>query len=500
MLSRPPRVLLAVLGLSQACVFITKTDESQHTDADGDGVPSDRDCNDASALQAPDLPETCDGIDNDCDGDIDEGLFPDEDGDGFGGEADGKACFSDWIARDGDCDDTDSAVFPGNPEQCNGKDDGCVDGWTEADELGRVTWTDGTLQQDFTAAFQAGTPGAPVEPELPLTGVLTVCRNTVDYSVRLAATDVVDLTIQGLPLALPDDTDPADALPVLNGLSSTESGPTVSLSGEAVTITDLTITGGTTTAVRSGGGLALTELDSVRLARLRVVGNQAGEHEAAGAGLYIADVSDAELLSLYVAENLAHGDTDAAGGLFVESDVHLVDSLFEQNNSGRYGGGLVSSGGHVRVLRTTFQDNTANTKGGGVYVDTETVLVLEDSPFVGNTAAYGGAIAALHGVRCFGPDTTGEPATIFRDNHATTAGAVFSVESVGGLSSSGCGVWGSTVTGTDLEPFESFVAAYPDGVALADNPDDDLYVKVTGVEWHCEVGHCRQETEAAQLP
>jgi len=51
-------------------------------DQDGDGSPSDIDCNDASAAQSPLNVELCDGIDNDCNGTQDDNVI-DSDGDGL---------------------------------------------------------------------------------------------------------------------------------------------------------------------------------------------------------------------------------------------------------------------------------------------------------------------------------------------------------------------------------------------------------------------------------
>ena len=57
-------------------------------DADGDGFTSDDDCNDDDSAVNGAAIEICDGIDNNCDGNIDEGVtdpfWPDTDSDGFG--------------------------------------------------------------------------------------------------------------------------------------------------------------------------------------------------------------------------------------------------------------------------------------------------------------------------------------------------------------------------------------------------------------------------------
>ena len=57
-------------------------------DNDGDGYFSDEDCNDLDPNIYPATIEICDGIDNNCDGTVDEDVlnmfYADSDGDGFG--------------------------------------------------------------------------------------------------------------------------------------------------------------------------------------------------------------------------------------------------------------------------------------------------------------------------------------------------------------------------------------------------------------------------------
>ncbi len=101
-------------------------------DADGDGYDESIDCDDEDASIHPGADEQCDGLDNDCDGDIDEEggslWYADGDGDGYGDPEDAvTACEapSGFVGDSSDCDDGDPEVHPDAPERCDGLDNDC---------------------------------------------------------------------------------------------------------------------------------------------------------------------------------------------------------------------------------------------------------------------------------------------------------------------------------------------------------------------------------------
>lgn len=107
------------------------------TDPDRDGYCAD-DCAPDDPSVHPGAAEQCNELDDDCDGEVDEGAgvvwYLDEDGDGWGAEAvtqcEPPASHADNGA---DCDDSDATVYPGATELDDGLDNDCDD---EVDEGG----------------------------------------------------------------------------------------------------------------------------------------------------------------------------------------------------------------------------------------------------------------------------------------------------------------------------------------------------------------------------
>jgi len=130
-------------------------------DADGDGVgtgegvmacdpPGDAyaaiggDCDDDNPDRAPGFEEVCDGIDNDCDEEVDNDAvdattwYRDADGDGYGGDPSATvACdppADDWIDIGGDCNNFDEDRSPGLDEVCDDRIDNDCDTRIDCDD------------------------------------------------------------------------------------------------------------------------------------------------------------------------------------------------------------------------------------------------------------------------------------------------------------------------------------------------------------------------------
>lgn len=134
----------------QDLVIITNNNSTFYADTDSDGfgdpnasilactqpnnyVIDNSDCNDNNNSVYPGALEICDGLDNNCDGNIDEGLsfisfYADSDNDGFGNtNVTISACSAPvgYVSDNTDCDDENPNINPGMNELCDGIDNNC---------------------------------------------------------------------------------------------------------------------------------------------------------------------------------------------------------------------------------------------------------------------------------------------------------------------------------------------------------------------------------------
>ncbi|MEO1262401.1 MAG: MopE-related protein [Bacteroidota bacterium] len=119
------------------------------------------DCNDNLATCFPGAPEICDGLDNDCDGNIPADEL-DADGDGF------RIC-------EGDCDDNNASVHPQAVEICDGLDNDC-NGQVDENLAGE------TFVGNVFFATQSQVDAWPA------------CYSTVQGNITIMGTDIDDLT------------------------------------------------------------------------------------------------------------------------------------------------------------------------------------------------------------------------------------------------------------------------------------------------------------------
>jgi len=188
-------------GLDNDCV--TNPEDAAEQDADGDGFwPCQGDCDDGAPTIAPDASERCNGLDDDCDGAVDETY--DLDGDGYPNAFD-VACSS-LPAGSIDCDDDDPTRHPDAAEGTALIDSDCD---------GAVSWQGGCACDTTTRPPGGGLLFLLLLPlrrrrrrgrrsSLPLLAVLLAVPLLVAQATVLEATDADLLVVGSAGARVPD--------------------------------------------------------------------------------------------------------------------------------------------------------------------------------------------------------------------------------------------------------------------------------------------------------
>lgn len=272
--------------------------------------------------------------------------------------------------------------------------------------------------------------------------------NTVvdDCNPGDAGADTITILVDGT-IALTSEIEITEAL-TIQGLGSESTKLTgaattrlirINAPGDDVLLQGLALIGGRTDSYLGGAAVLIECADTIRLEKLRLAGNQAGDIGSGGAVLLNPDTDCNTRLE--VTESIfSDNESAGAGGAIQIDNVPLVghestrvnsvlieSTLFLLNKSERSGGAISSN--QVPVLTITdsrFElnqaglDGTSNARGGALETRqlnsaAGTVLVqIERSSFLFNFADSGGAIS-------IGGNVAGwlRNSTLFNNNHSS---------------------------------------------------------------------------------
>lgn len=339
-------------------------------DEDEDGVsPAEGDCDDEDGSVFPGNPEACDGKDNDCDGEIPDDEV-DADYDGY------RLC-------SGECDDADANVHPNAEEICDGKDSDCDGRNADDDDLDTdgISICDGDCNDD----------DATIAPALD-----EICDGK-DNDCTGVADDVDDDNDHHSPCSGGGDCDDTDPLahPVVveegaTGVAGDDEDPVGTLE-EALLLLDEVCR----SVVFLPGVYTVNE--TISAIDLTIAGG--GDHpdettfhsSSPGRAFTVRDGAHLTLRNIALSEGNAEGDGGAVWA--VGADLTLEDVSLTANHCSGDGGGVAVTSGSLTIERATFFDNLADDDGGAVAVVSGS-LMDTDSAYLQNQGNRGGALLA----------------------------------------------------------------------------------------------------------
>jgi hypothetical protein len=447
-------------------------------DDDGDGFRG-TDCADDNVKAHPDAVEVCDGVDNDCDGQIDEGVaivaYWDRDGDGFGDpNMSRRVCEvpTDGVEQAGDCDDLNGLSNPDAIEICDETDNDC-DGDIDED-VDTIYYEDadgdghGAPGTNTATGCQAGDGFSPLDddcndaedrawtnaPEV-CDGVDNDCNGAVDEDLEPEMM-YVDADADGFG----DSEQPVDGCGPATGIvdndwdcddnDATLNPDTLEVAGNASDddcdgfVDEHSVPDHFSTI--DDAIAAATDGEVVQLER----GTHVGTVDLSGRDLTLAG-EGCELTTLYADGQgsavtmtsgtlrdltVAGGNAKMGGGLLVQGDVTVSRTCLRENKAEQWGGGIALMSGTLTLTDSILSGNNAIHGGGGLYAGRTSVVNALRSEFTDNAAGLSlhimfesDGISAYSGGAVLGQSAqTSFENCVFLDNKADSRGGAIMAE------------------------------------------------------------------------
>ena len=439
-----------------------------------------------------------DDCDEDVDEDPDVVWYLDADGDGFGdaNESIAASCeaTSGYVTNGVDCDDAAAGIFPGAIEDCDGIDNNC-DG--QVDE-GAATYVspEGSSSGMGTEADPVDSIQAALDDGA---ACITVLPGTYYENLRISGGPLWIFSTEGSGATAVDGQGAGPVLTtapsvggdiLIEGLTlqngAAESGAGLLIQGGDLIFTDIQLVNNV--AQSNGGGASISSA-TVGFEGLVVADN----YGSSGGGLFIdggsVDIQDCTISGnqAYYGGGVVSGYAtlgmrgcsvernsayySGGGGYLYNTELSFESGEISYNNSQEDGGGLVLYDGASSITDTVIDANSAaDNDGGGVWIYGGD-LVLQGVAITDNAVTYG-AGGGLYGV--YRADVSVQDVT-FQGNIATYgAGGGFFLYNL------------ATMSGSELYMYENSVGSSNGGGFVLDSSST---LEIDGAEFRGNYGY-----------